>query len=213
MAGAAGTEIVSFLRKVETGQFFEIAVDGERCLLQTRWGRSTATPVSAEKRFDSEAAAREAAVKKRTEKLADGFVEVDCEVKTPATKKQRTGGPSGEAPPTAAPLPTTWIYMHNPEKNKWALERTAQSSPPMRYADRLAPTSPNFTLCARRWYDLECSGLSVKIHFGGCAKGKGSCHPKVFGDAAEATGYARGKVNAQGKKGFAVVEASKRPAA
>ena len=77
----------------------------------------------------------------------------------------------------------------------------------------LAPTSQNFTLCARRWYDLECSGLSVKIHFGGCAKGKGSCHPKVFGDAAEATGYARGKVNAQGKKGFAVVEASKRPAA
>ena len=29
MAGAAGTEIVSFLRKVETGQFFEIAVDGD----------------------------------------------------------------------------------------------------------------------------------------------------------------------------------------
>ena len=71
--------------------------------------------------------------------------------------------------------------MHNPEKNKWALERTAQSSPPMRYADRLAPTSPNFTLCARRWYDLECSGLSVKIHFGGCAKpnqGEGVVPPK-----------------------------------
>jgi len=63
-----------------------------------------------------------------------------------------------------------------------------------------------------KWYELELCGPSVKIHFGSCAKGKGSCHPKMLLDGDDARAYAQTKVKAQGKKGFQVVEASTRPA-